>query len=233
MKWITTILATISVLFDNQSTKIEVPVSLNSAIIAYTETYYAPAVADPDNFPYAKAVQFVATEKPKKEPPKKETKPVTPVPVPQLIQQTLPPVLPPPPLPASPAPVGDPYIALIEPVTPWLRMDFTFGGHGFETPQPREFSIIKIDREYWKIEVFAYWAVDITPLKPPVENDYFKLEVYEKQANKLIYTMTSGKEESFHKFQVFKKPGEYYFKTYTKPIMKYEINLFVSPKIAQ
>lgn len=112
-------------------------------------------------------------------------------------------------------------------------MDFTLGGDGFETPQPREFSNIKIDREYWKIEAWAYWAVGVTPPKPPVENDYFKLEIYEKGTDKLVYSMVSGNNESFHKEQAFQKPGEYYFKVYSKPIMKYEINMFVSPKLAR
>ncbi|KKS46626.1 hypothetical protein A2567_00905 [Candidatus Azambacteria bacterium RIFOXYD1_FULL_42_11] len=221
MKWLSAILAAISVLFNNDAPKVETPAVLNSAIIAYTDTYYVPTVADPGNFPRAKTIKLtVSVPAPVQQPtPPPPTPPISPPPAP-----------PPPP---SPPPAGDPYLALVEPVTSWLRMNFTLAGDGFETPQPREFGEIKIDREYWKIEVFSYWAVGVTPLKPPVENDYFKLEVYEKGTNKLIYTMRSGKEDSFHKFQVFKKSGEYYFKTYTKPIMTYEINLFVSPKIAQ
>lgn len=222
MKWLATILAAISVLFNNSAPEVKTPVSLNSAIIAYTDTYYVPAVADPGNFPRAKTVKFAAA--------------TTPAPVPQPTPTPIPPPptpAPPPPPPVISAPIEDPYLAPIEPATPWLRMDFTMGGDGFETPQPREFSAIKIDREYWKIEVFSYWAVGVMPPKPPVEENYFKLEIYEKGTNKLVHTMTSGKEESFHKFQAFKKPGEYYFKTYTKPIMKYEINIFASTKIAQ
>ncbi|MDO8676573.1 MAG: hypothetical protein Q7K16_02895 [Candidatus Azambacteria bacterium] len=227
MRYLIDLFASISSLFFlqiNKPNNIPVP-PLNTAIISFQDTYYTPTVSDPDNFPKTKSVVLAVQNT------KSETKPT---PKPEVVSIAPPPLAPPtPPPPPPPAPTGDPYIALIEPITPWLRMNFTLGGDGFETPQPREFNINKIDREYWKIEVFAYWAVGVTPPKPPVENDYFKLEVYEKGTNKLIYTMTSGKEESFHKFQVFKKPGEYYFKTYTKPVMKYEMNLFVSSKIAQ
>ena len=214
-KWFIGLMATVSALFTGNIDQ-PPPAPLNTEIIAFNETYYAPVVADPGNFPRSKTVKTAAAE-PQKEASKPAPAPVIPLPT-----------TPPPPPPPSPP---DQYLAFPEPITNWLRMDFTLGGDGFEGT--REFASIKIDREYWKLEVFSYWAVGITPPKPPAENDYLKLEVYEKGTNKLIYTIGSGKEESFHKYQAFMKPGEYYFKTYTKPVMKYEIQLFVSSKIVQ
>ncbi|MFH1048075.1 MAG: hypothetical protein V1732_00235 [Patescibacteria group bacterium] len=217
LKWLIELFVSISSVFINGADKPTAAPPLNAAIISYQETYYAPAVTDPGNFPWPKKISSEA--------PISITKPTPSLPSPAPA--------PPLPVPLPPAPIGDPYFALVEPAMAWLKMDFTLRGDGFENPQPREFSAIKIDREYWKIEVFSYWAVGVTPPKPPVENDYFKLEIYEKGTDKLIYTMSSGSDEAFHKFQAFKKPGEYYFKTYAKPVMKYEINLFVSPRIAQ
>jgi len=213
LKFLAGLLASISSVFINGANKPNVAPPLNTAIIAYQETYYVPAVADPDNFPWPKKISSE---------------------VQTLIAKPTPPL--PPPLPATPptptasVPPRDPYLANPEPIINWLRKDLTLKGASFDSERTIN---IDFDREYWKIEAFAYWSPNITPPKPPVIDDYFKLEVYEEGTNKLIYTMTSGTNETFHKFQSFKKSGSYTFKVSTQPISEYEINFFVSPKIAQ
>ncbi len=205
---------------------------LNTAVITFAQTYYAPAVTSPDILPgsYKNLKATIVDTEPKEKSVAQEPKP-TPPPPPAPAPVVTPPPAPPPP--APPAPVGDPYLAKPEPVINWLKMDSSFMGDGFETPQPREFSPITIDREYWKIDVWAYW-VSINPaVKTPVEQDYFKIEVYEVGNNTPIFSATAGTEEGYHVYQSFKKPGKYYFKTYTKPISKYELNIYVSSTLAK
>ena len=175
-------------------------------------------MAEPGNFPWAKKTTVNVAQ-------------LTPTPPPPA------PIAPPPP-PPPPAPVdtGDPYIPqnipFIDQSTQWLKMDFSINGNIYDNAE-HSLSNITIDREYWKVDVFAYWAPGILPPKPPLEKDYFKLEVYDEQAGKLIYTMTSGNEENPHLSQIFKKAGRYTFKAFAKINGKYEINFFVSPKMAQ
>ncbi len=92
---------------------------------------------------------------------------------------------------------------------------------------------VDIDREYCKVEVFAYWAPGIEPPRPPLEKDYFKLEVYDDTTSKVVYTMKSGDEENFHKSQIFKKAGKYTFKSSSKTNGQYEISFLVSPTLAK
>ena len=227
-KWFIGLLASVSSVFISGANKPNVAPPLNTAIIAYQETYYAPVVADLGNFPWAKKISSEVQTSVQTS----VVKPIPPLPAPL-------PVTPPPSLPLTPvipsvsAPPQDPYLAIPEPITPWLSMNLTLRGNSNDPDNPRILPEITFDREYWRIEVFAYWASDVTPPKPPVENDYFKLEVYEKGTDKLIYTMTSGSNEAFHKFQVFRKPGTYYFKVYPKNPSEWEISFVVSPKIAQ
>jgi len=216
LKFLIGLLASVSSVFTTGANKSNIAPPLNTAIIAYQETYYAPVVADLENFPWA---QKISSEV--------QTSVQTSIvkPTPSL----------PPPLPATP-PVSapqDPYLAIPEPITPWLSMNLTLRGDSNNPDNPRTLPEITFDREYWRIEVFAYWAPDVIPPKPPVENDYFKLEIYEKGTNKLIYTMTSGSDEAFHKLQALRKPGIYYFKVYSKNPSKWDISFVVSPKIAQ
>ncbi|MDO8443660.1 MAG: hypothetical protein Q7S78_01580 [Candidatus Azambacteria bacterium] len=214
-KWFTTLLASISSFFIIDGPGIAPP--LNTAIISYQETYYAPVVADPENFPRAKITEIV-----------------TPAPAPVTAAMPAPAPTPPPPAPIVQAtPPQDPFLAMPEPMTSWLSMNLTMIGGSNDTENPRTLPEILFDREYWRIEIFAYWAPDIIPPKPEIQSDYFKLEIYEKGTNKLVHTITSGKEESVHKFQSFRKPGTYYFKVYTKNPSKWEISFVVSPKIAQ
>ena len=221
-KWFTTLLASISSVFVADKPGIAPP--LNVAAIAYQETYFAPVVADLGNFPRAKIIEIA-----------------TPAPAPVTVATPTPPPTPPPaspptPPPASilpPAPVGDPYLANPEPITPWLSMNLTMVGDSNDSNNPRTLPEISFDREYWRIEVLAYWATNIIPPKPAIQNDYFKLEVYEKGTDKLIYTMTSDNSETSHKFQSFRKPGVYYFKVYTKNPSQWELSFVVSPKLAQ
>lgn len=212
---------------------------LNTAVITFSQTYYAPVATSPDILPGSKNLKatIVDTE-PKEKSVAKNPKPTPPPPPPPAPA----PVVTPPPAPplaaaivapvvTPPAPVGDPYLAKPEPIINWLKMDASFMGDGFEGT--REFSPITIDREYWKIDVWAYW-ISINPtIKTPVEQDYFKIEVYEVGNSMPVFSAVSGKEEAFHVYQSFKKAGKYYFKTYTKPVSKYEMNLYVSIKLAK
>ena len=110
-------------------------------------------------------------------------------------------------------------------------MDFSLNGSIYDGE--RSLSNIKIDREYWKVDVFAYWAPGVQPPRPPLEKDYFKLEIYDDENNKLIYTMTSGSDENIHKSQIFKKAGKYTFKASSKTNGQYEVNFLVSPTMAK
>ncbi len=222
LEWLIGLLASVSSVFINEANKPNVAPPLNTAIIAYQKTYYAPAVADLGNFPWAKKIsegQILIT------------KPILSLP----LLPTPPPSLPPssPTMPPVSAPPPDQYLAIPEPITPWLSMNLTFKGDSNNPDNPRTLPEVTFDREYWRIEVFAYWAPNVTPPKPDIQNDYFKLEVYEKGTDKLIYTMTSGSSEAIHKLQVFRKPGIYYFKVYTKNPSEWEISFVTSPKIAQ
>lgn len=217
LKFLIGLLASVSSVFINGANKPNVAPPLNTAIIAYQETYYVPAVADLGNFPRANSSTAAVDNQEvvvKKE--VKVTPPAAPTP-------TLAPALPP----------QDPYLAIPEPITPWLSMNLTLTGNSNEPNNPRILPEITFNREYWRIETFAYWAPNVIPPKPDIQNDYFKLEVYEKGTDKLIYTMTSGSNEAFHKSQAFRKPGTYYFKAYTKNPSQWEISFVVSPKIAQ
>lgn len=193
---------------------------LNTAIISYSETYFAPVVVEPGNFPRAKRSNTFAA-------------PVAP----KIIIESAPapkPVSPPPPvivLPPQSIITEDPYVLKTEPIVNWLNANFSFRGTGFEGD--RTLPEITFDREYWRIEIFAYWAADVMAPKPVVEKDYFKIEFYEAVTNKLIHTITSEKEESIHKFQSFKKPGKYYFKIYSKSPSQWEIMFTVSSKVVQ
>ncbi len=220
MKFLAGFLAFISSFFAGDSPP--KPQPLNSSIIAFHETYFAPAVAEPGNFPFTKTVTIAAVENSEKEP----TKPVTapPPPPPAL-------VLPPAPAPIAPLPPEDPYVLKTEPIVNWLSTNFSFKGTSSESD--RTLPELTFDREYWRMEIFAYWAPDVIPPKPTLEKDYVKIEVYEAGTNKLIYTMVSGNDESIHKFQSFKKPGKYYFKTYSKSPSQWEMTFTVSSKIAQ
>ena len=222
-KFLSGLLASISSIFISDASKPATP-PLNTAIIAYQETYYAPVVTNPENFPWVKSTDIVSVV-------------VAPRPI------TMPPTppTPAPPVLITPVPVTpvvsvkpqDIYLANPEPVISWLNMNLTLRGASNDIDNPRTLPEVTIDREYWRIEVFAYWAADVIPPKPDVEKDYFKLEVYEKGTDKLIYTMTSGTDNAMHKFQSFGKAGVYYFKVYTKNPSKWEMSFVVSPKIAQ
>lgn len=202
LKWLIGLLASVSSVFTNGANKPNVAPPLNSAIIAYQETYYVPAVADLGNFPWAKKISSEV-----------QTSVIKPTPPPPA------PSPPPPPTPVSPpAPVGDPYLANPEPIVDWY-VPTTFRRDSTDTGALPEMTF---NREFWRMEILAYWAPG-TLSKTSVEKDYFKLEVYEKGTDKLIYTMTSGVEETIHKFQAFKKSGTYYFKTYLKNPSQFEI----------
>lgn len=204
LKWLIGLLASVSSVFTNGANKPDAAPPLNTAIIAYQETYYVPAVADLENFPWAKKVI---------------TEPIiAPVPVP--VPPPAPTLPPPPPAPVlpPPVPVSDPYLANPEPVVDWY-VPTTFRRDSTDTGALPEMTF---NREFWRMEILAYWAPG-TLSKTSVEKDYFKLEVYEKGTDKLIYTMTSGVEETIHKFQAFKKSGTYYFKTYLKNPSQFEI----------
>lgn len=227
MKFLSGLLAFISSLFiaGESPSKPSTPISLNTDPITYQETYFAPVVAEPGNFPFAKKQN------------NKESEPTLPIPVIIPIQppiQTI--ITPPPPPPAptvvlTPAEPEDPYLPKVEPVTGWLSANLSFLGKSSEGD--RTLPDVTFDREYWRAEVFSYWAPEVTPPKPKVEKDYFKMEVYESGTNKLIYTMTSDVNDSMHRSQVFKKAGKYYFKIYSKPPSQWEITFTVSPKLAQ
>lgn len=225
MKILAGLLALISGFFTGDSPHSQPPANLNTAVIAYHQTYFAPAVAEPGNFPWAKKAVIGATSE---------------TPTPLLSVPVLPPVpmpsAPPPPPPPTPADTGDPYIpqniTFVDQSTQWLKMDFSLNGNIYDNAE-HSLSNITMDREYWKVDVFAYWAPGVQPPRPPLQKDYFKLEIYDEAAQKLIYTVTSGDEENIHKSQVFKKAGKYTFKAFAKTNGSYEINFFVSPKIAQ
>ncbi len=215
MKWFIGFLASLSALLNVNQQPIQQPAPLNAEIIAYHSTYYLPAVSNPNNFPRAKTTS--AAEKPA--PAVKKT---------VIAPPSSPP---PPPPPPPPAPPKDSYLPDREPIIQWLRMDVVLGGDGFEGE--RIFPAINFDREYWRADWRTWWISLNPTIKTPVEADYFKLEIYEEGTDKLIFRASSKNEESFFGHQVFQKPGKYYFKTYTKPVSKYEIELFVSPKLAQ
>ncbi|MDP2639033.1 MAG: hypothetical protein Q8P06_02590 [Candidatus Azambacteria bacterium] len=229
LKWLFGLLASVSSVFTagTEKNNIVPPAPLNMNIVAYQETYYAPVVADLGNFPRAKSSVVINDNQ--EIVVKKEMKVIPPVA----------PTLTPPPPPATPLPPPapvlppqDPYLANPEPIgVNWLSMNLTLIGNSNE-PNPRVLPEIKFDREYWRIEVFAYWASDIITVKPKVESDYFKLEIYEKGIDSPIYTMNSGESDLSHKLQSFRKPGIYYFKVYTKNPSKWEISFVVSPKMA-
>lgn len=235
MKFLSGLLAFISSLFvaGEQPSKLPEPVVLDSSLIAYHETYFAPVVAEPGNFPFAKKPNNKELDSPKSLVP--ET--TTPIPLTPVIIPVNPPVqtiITPAPAPTvilPPAEPEDPYLSKTEPVTNWLSANLSFLGKSSEGD--RTLPDITFDREYWRAEVFSYWAPDVTPPKPAVEKDYFKMEVYESGTNKLIYTMTSGVDDAMHKSQVFKKTGKYYFKVYSKSPSQWEITFTVSPKLAQ
>ena len=208
MKFLAGFLALISSFFAGNSPSNSQPAPpLNTAIITFNETYFAPVVAEPGNFPWAKKIAAGSGES------VKSLSVTPPIPIPT------PPPPPPAPIPIlPPIPISDSYLENPEPIVNWY-MPVTLQGNSNETNALPEMTF---DREFWRIEVIAYWAPkDLS--HPPVEKDYFKLEVYDKKTNKLIYTMTSGTEETIHKFQAFKKPGTYYFKTYLKNPSQFEI----------
>ncbi len=214
-KFLSGLLASIASIFVSDADKLPPP-PLNAAIIAYQETYFAPVVADLGNFPRAKSLVVVDNKRQEKE------------------TKTTPTIAPPPAIAPTPAlPPQDLYLATPEPIVSWLSMNLTMVGDSNDPNNPRVLPEITFDREYWKVEVFAYWAPTIVPPKPDMQNDYFKLEVYEKGTDKLIYTMTSGNSDASHKFQAFRKPGIYYFKVYTKNPSTWELTFVVSPKLAQ
>ena len=225
LKWFTGLLASISSIFITATDKPNIVPPLNMSVIAYQETYFAPVAADLGNFPHANSSKAVTDNQ--EVAVKKEIKitppPVAPIPIPSPPIPPLAPVLPP----------QDPYLATPEPMTSWLSMNLIMKGDSNDTNNPRVLPEITFDREYWRVEAFAYWAPDIIPPKPDIQSDYFKLEVYEKGTDKLIYTMTSGDNETSHKFQSFRKPGVYYFKVHTKNPSEWEISFVVSPKLAQ
>lgn len=232
MKFLSGLLAFISSFFvvGEPPSKISAPVIFNSNFIAYQETYFAPVVAEPGNFPFTKKI---ITGKTNEEVNQKQSE------TPKAEKPTVPTIvtpieLSPPPVPVvvlPPAELEDPYLPKTEPVTSWLSANLSFLGKSSEGD--RTLPDITFDREYWRAEVFSYWAPDVTPPKPAMEKDYFKMEVYESGTNKLIYTMTSGVNDSMHRSQVFKKAGKYYFKIYSKPPSQWEITFTVSPKLAQ
>lgn len=217
MKFLAGLLAIISSFFAGDSSPESQPLPLNTAVVAYHQTYFAPAVAEPGNFPWVKKTSISTN---------------VPAPTPVVTPPPPTPVLPPTPTPVIPvAEPEDLYVVKTEPILSWLSMNLNFTGTSFDGD--RTLPEITFNREYWRMEVFAYWAPSVIPPKPNLEKDYVKIEVYEAGTNKLVYTMTSGSDESFHKFQSFKKPGKYYFKVYSKSPSQWEIIFTVSPKIAQ
>lgn len=232
MKFLAGLLAFISSLYtgESQYNNSKPLAPLNTAIISYSETYFAPAMVEPGNFPRAKTVTLInQTPINQSENIKTSITPkivLEPVPTPNIILSV--------PLPA-PLPVAVPpiieYVSKTEPVIDWLSTNFSFIGTSSEGD--RTLPELTFDREYWRMEIFAYWAPNTTSPKPAIEKDYLKIEVYEAGTNKLIHTITSGSDESLHKFQSFKKAGKYYFKIYSKSPSQWEIIFTVSSKLAQ
>lgn len=211
MEFLAGFLAFISSLYTGGDQYNDSKAPLNTAIISYSETYFAPVVVEPGSFPRAKGSNISAPVASKVViEPAPVSKPVLPPPPPPPPPQ----VVPPPP----PTPAVDPYLANPEPIVDWY-MPVTFRRDSIDNSALPE---MIFSREFWRIEVLAYWAPGSLS-KTSVEKDYFKLEVYEKTTDILIYTMTSGTEETIHKFQAFKKPGTYYFKTYLKNPSQFEI----------
>lgn len=193
MKILSGLIALISgLLTGDTSLKLQSPSPLNAAVISFHETYFAPAVAEPGNFPFAKSIKIATTAPPS---------PLAPILSPTQITVAPPPVI-----------TSDSYLVNPEPIVNWY-VPVTIQGRS--TDGNSTLPEMTFDREFWRIEVLAYWAPG-DPSHPPVEKDYFTLEVYDKKTDKLIYTMTSNTDETMHKFQAFKKSGTYYFKTYPK-----------------
>jgi|SRR3989344_1440653 len=210
VKWLVGLFASISTVFTGETNKPIAAPPLNTAIISYQETYHAPSVADPGNFPWAKQITETKTLLTVELPLQKATPILTPTPKPT----PTPPSPPPPPPPTT----ADIYLANPEPVLDWyvpITLKRSSNDGDYSIPE------MTFTREFWRIEVLAYWAPKESALL--TEKDYFKLEVYEKGTDKLIYTMVSGTDKSIHKFQAFKKPGMYYFKTYLKSPSEFEI----------
>lgn len=219
MKFLAGLLAIISNFFAGDSpSKLQPSPPLNTAIIAYHQTYFAPAVAEPGNFPFIKTTKIATAESSEKE----LSKPAVTLPPPAPV-----PVVPPAPI-VPPAPTSDSYLANPEPVADWYTPIVIRGNSNDNSTLPE----MTFDREFWRMEVIAYWAPGNLS-HPPVEKDYFKLEVYDKKTDKLIYTMISGTDETMHKFQAFKKPGIYYFKTYLTNPSQFEITFTHSLRMAQ
>lgn len=216
MKFLAGLLAFMSSFFAGDSPKSQMPPPLNTAIITYNQTYFAPVVAEPGNFPLTKSVKIE----------------------PIVSHPAKIPILPPVPTPVAPLPIPIPlaepedmYLPKIDPIVDWLSANLSFIGKSSEGD--RTLPELTFDREYWRMEVLSYWAPNVTPPKPALEKDYVKIEVYEAGTDKLIYTMASGNDPSMHKFQVFKKAGRYYFKVYSKSPSQWEMTLTVSPKLAK
>ncbi len=119
LKWLIGFLASVSSAFVTGANKPDVTLPLNTAIIAYQQTYYAPVVADLGNFPLTKKISEEPTSIAK-------STPLPPAPIPAAPPPPSP--LPPPPTPQiTPPPVSapppDPYLAIPEPITPWLSID--------------------------------------------------------------------------------------------------------------
>lgn len=220
LNWFATLLASISSLFIIGADRPNVAPPLNTAIIAYQETYYAPVVADLENFPWAKTIESTVK--------KTVAAPVITAPI----------VAPAPPAPtpaAPPAPVTppqDPYLVDSDPTTNWYMPTTFRGSSGDSDGATRTLPEMTFNRELWRIEILAYWSPGAV-FKPAVEKDYFKLEVYEKGTDKLIHTMTSGTEDLIHKSQAFKRPGTYYFKIFLKSPSQFEVTFTFAGDSAQ
>lgn len=238
MKFLAGFLAFISSLYtgESQYNNSKTLAPLNNAIISYSETYFAPAMAEPGNFPRAKTITLINQPENIKTfiTPKIVLEPVPtpniilPIPLPAPLPVTITPIL----IPSPPPPLLTiEYVSKTEPVIDWLSTNFSFIGTSSEGD--RTLPELIFDREYWRMEIFAYWAPNTTSPKPAIEKDYLKIEVYEAGTNKLIHTITSGSDESLHKFQSFKKAGKYYFKIYSKSPSQWEIIFTVSSKLAQ
>ena len=119
LNWLIGLFASVSTVFTNGANKSNVTPPLNTAIIAYQETYYVPVVADLGNFPWAKKISEAQTLTAKSI----LIKPVIP---------SLPPATPPPSLlPLTPLPQiepEDPYLVKTEPICRLAQYEFDFGG---------------------------------------------------------------------------------------------------------